>query len=108
MFPMCWAIAQIAWSMVDGANVLSGGTFDGKSNHAWPLQALLHGVNFLFKCHVKSNAFVIQVRPAQKLRWQLHGADALSSAERSSSSLFTPCALRIRGLCWLATLRVVI
>jgi hypothetical protein len=61
IFPMCWAVAQIAWAMVDGEDVLRSGIYDGKTNQAWALQTLLHGVEFLLKCHVKADAFVIQV-----------------------------------------------
>jgi hypothetical protein len=62
MFPMCWSVVQIAWAMIDGLEILKGGTFDGKSNYAWALQTLIHGVNFLLRCHYKDDAFVIQVR----------------------------------------------
>jgi hypothetical protein len=62
MFPMCWSVVQIAWAMIDGIDILKRGTFDGKSNYAWALQTLIHGVNFLLKCHYKDDAFVIQVR----------------------------------------------
>ena len=61
IFPMCWAVTNLAWSLIDGADVLKATKYDGKSNYEWALATLLHGVDFLLKCHIKDDAFVIQV-----------------------------------------------
>jgi hypothetical protein len=61
---MCWAVANIAWSMVDGGALLKHTEYDGRSNYEWALQTLLQGVHFLIKCHVREDAFVIQARPS--------------------------------------------
>lgn len=62
MFPMCWTVAQIAWAMIDGADVLKAATYGGKSNYAWAMQTLVHGVDFLMRCHYRDDSFVVQVR----------------------------------------------
>lgn len=61
MFPLCWTMVQIAWSMHSGAAVLKNGTFDSQTNWHWSMQTLLHGLEFLFKCHLKPGVFVAQV-----------------------------------------------
>ena len=62
IFPMCWAVTQIAWAIIDGSAVLRKGSYDGKSNLDWALQTLIHGASYLLQCHIKDDAFVIQVR----------------------------------------------
>lgn len=62
VFPLCWSMVQIAWSMHSGEAVLKKGTFDKQTNWQWSLQTLLHGLDFLFKCHLKPDSFVAQVR----------------------------------------------
>lgn len=61
VFPLTWAVTQIAWSIIDGAAILKHGSRDGKTNYDWAMQTLIHGVEFLCKCHYKDDAFVIQV-----------------------------------------------
>jgi hypothetical protein len=55
-------MVQIAWAMHSGEALLKKGTFDGQTNWQWSLQTLLHGLEFLFKCHVGPGVFVAQVR----------------------------------------------
>ena len=55
-------MVQIAWAMHAGEDVLKKGTFDKQTNWQWSLQTLLHGLEFLFKCHLKPAVFVAQVR----------------------------------------------
>jgi hypothetical protein len=62
VFPMSWSVAQLAWSMVDGEDMLKRGTFDGKSNWHWAMRTLEHGLSFLFRCHLTFGSFVAQVR----------------------------------------------
>lgn len=54
-------MVQIAWAMQSGDVLLKKGTFDGQTNWQWSLQTLLHGLEFLFKCHLKPAVFVAQV-----------------------------------------------
>ena len=61
-FPMSWAVTQIAWSVIDGRELLKHGTYDGRNNYVWALQTLLHGVDYLLRCHVADDALVVQVR----------------------------------------------
>jgi hypothetical protein len=62
MFPMCWTVAQIAWAMIDGKQMLKAGKFDGKTNWEWAVQTLEHALDFMFRCHLKPGSFVAQVR----------------------------------------------
>lgn len=62
VFPMCWSVTQVAWSMISGETLLKDGRFDGHSNWHWAVQTLTHGLDFLAKCHVKPDTFVVQVR----------------------------------------------
>ena len=61
VFPLTWAVTQIAWSIIDGAAIFKHGSRDGKTNYDWAMQTLIHGVEFLRKCHHKDDAFVAQV-----------------------------------------------
>jgi hypothetical protein len=63
MFPMSWAIANMAWAMEDGKSMLKNARFQGRSNWDWGKQSLQHGLSFLLKCHIRSNEFVVQVCP---------------------------------------------
>jgi hypothetical protein len=67
---MCWSVTQIAWSLICGQNLLRDGSYDGQSNWFWALQTLTHGLDFLAKCHVKPDVFVVQVQ----IRTDLHVA----------------------------------
>lgn len=64
VFPLCWVVAQIAWAMHAGDAELKKGRFEDQTNWQWALQTLLHGIEFLLKCHVKPGVFVAQVRCA--------------------------------------------
>jgi hypothetical protein len=59
---MCWAITQIAWSIIDGKAQLQRSAFEGKSNWDWAIKTLRFGVEYLLACHIKHEAFVVQAR----------------------------------------------
>lgn len=61
MFPMGWTVATLAWSVIDGQQLLSGQQFDGKSNLQWGLETLEYGLGFLLDCSFDSGEFVAQV-----------------------------------------------
>ena len=62
LFPLCWTITQLSWAMIDGANVLKRGQFDGQSNWEWAMRTLLHGVDYILRCHVEPDKLVVIVR----------------------------------------------
>ena len=62
MFPKAWAIANMAWAMYDGKSMLKGASYGGKSNWFWAQQSLEHGLDFLLRCHVADDKFVVQVQ----------------------------------------------
>ena len=68
VFPMFWTVTQLAWTMVDGEDVLrSAMRGGGKSNNwDWAMQTLLHGVDFILRCHVAPDALVVQVRSIRR------------------------------------------
>jgi hypothetical protein len=62
MFPMAWTITTLAWSIIDGQDMLQTTRYDGRSNHEWAMQTLQYGAEFLLKCSFADGEFVIQVR----------------------------------------------
>jgi Glycosyl hydrolase family 9 len=94
MFPYCWAVSQVAWAMVDGTWWLQNRRFRGGSNWDWAVQTLLHGVDFLRRCHFKADEFVLQARPPE-LHFTLSAAATLGAGACAElDPPYIPCASR--------------
>lgn len=65
MFPMGWTISTMAWSIIDGKDMLQSQKFDGSTNLKWAIQTLEYGLSFLLDCAFDDGEFVAQVRPLQ-------------------------------------------
>eukprot|EP00892_Ulva_mutabilis_P003515 jgi/Ulvmu1/1535/UM011_0265.1 len=61
IFPLAWAVTQVAWAMHTGVETMKAGSFDNHTNWHWGTQTLLHGLEYLMKCHVDTATFVVQV-----------------------------------------------
>jgi hypothetical protein len=62
MFPMAWTISTMAWTILDGHQLLQTQQFDGSSNLQWAIKSLEHGLSFLLECAYDNGEFVYQVR----------------------------------------------
>lgn len=62
MFPMGWTLTTMAWSILDGQQLLAQQQYDGKTNLQWGLQTLEYGLEFLLDCSFDDGEFVFQVR----------------------------------------------
>lgn len=61
MFPMGWTITTIAWSIIDGQELLSSQQYESKSNLQWAIETLEYGLEFLLDCSLDNGDFVFQV-----------------------------------------------
>ena len=61
MFPMAWAITNMAWAMIDGRTMLETATYHDETNWDWAAQTLEYGAEFLLKCSFDNGEFVVQV-----------------------------------------------
>ena len=61
IFPLCWALSQLAWAIVDGSPVLRNSAFQGSSNFNWAQKTLQFGLDFLMRCHLANETLVVQV-----------------------------------------------
>ena len=67
MFPLFWSVMNIAWGMADGAYWLRNANFQKESNYTWAMQTLLHGLDFMQRCHYARDKLVIQVCSRSRL-----------------------------------------
>ena len=67
MFPMAWTVANMAWAMVDGKEMLQDTYYDDKTNWEWAVQTLEYGAEFLLDCSFGDGEFVVQVRALHPL-----------------------------------------
>ena len=51
----------MAWSIIDGQELLSSQQYDGKSNLQWAIETLEYGLEFLLDCSLDNGDFVFQV-----------------------------------------------
>jgi hypothetical protein len=133
MFPMCWAVTQIAlfvWCVflcvfflfafacfvvfvftvcfsvfffLDGQEQLWRNTFEGKSNLEWAMKMLRFGVEYLLACHIKDDAFVVQVHlPCSCVSTQEQGARSLQwhLTHRSCMRMLAQASLSAVALLW--------
>lgn len=49
---------------------MKAGTFEGQTNWHWAIQTLVHGVEFLLKCHVAEASFVVQACSSDSYEYQ--------------------------------------
>lgn len=61
IYPMCWAVTHMAWSMAEGKRLLKETSFDGQSNWDAAVRNHAHALDFLFRCHLNLGEFVCQV-----------------------------------------------
>jgi hypothetical protein len=87
MFPMCWAVTEIAWAMIDGEQLLRRDIFEGKSNWDWAERTLRFGVEYLLACHIKDDAFVVQARHRVLLCTNSRSRSQLGSATSTCCQL---------------------
>ena len=53
----------MAWSILDGKEMLQKQQFDGSNNLKWAIGTLEYGLKFLLECAFDDGEFVAQVRP---------------------------------------------
>jgi Glycosyl hydrolase family 9 len=62
MFPMAWTLSTMAWTILDGRELLQQQQFDGRNNLQWGVKTLEYGLSFLLDCAFDDGEFVYQVR----------------------------------------------
>jgi hypothetical protein len=86
---MAWTISTMAWTILDGSQLLQQQQFDGSNNLNWGIKTLEHGLSFLLECAYDNGEFVYQVRqPNGDL--QLHTMHIMHNVNASHSAYTAP------------------